>query len=152
MAADAQLGVGVPVVGRGSVCAMTPAPDEGEAAPKPHRAARIEDALHRTVEPRLRRRGRQVTIVPYTGYGRPDWVRAMCRVVLARPDPRGPQAAKVRGWRSFTTVPVREARVVIEAAGRTQEARPDRAGVVDCVVDLSEVTYCDSAAVRALFW
>jgi phosphatidate phosphatase APP1 len=119
---------------------MTPAPDEGEAAPQTHRAARMEDAIHRTVEPRLRRRGRQVRIVPYTGYGRPDWVRAMCRVVLARPDPRGSQAAKVRGWRSFATVPVRDARVVIEAAGRTREAHTDRAGFVDCVVDLSDLT------------
>jgi phosphatidate phosphatase APP1 len=118
---------------------MTSAPDQGSAVPQPHRAARLEDALHRTVEPRLRRRGRQVTIVPYTSYGRPDWVRVMCRVVLARPDPRRSQAAKVRGWRSFLTVPVRDARVVIQAAGRTQEARTDRAGFVDCVVDVSAV-------------
>ena len=61
----------------------------------------------------------------------------MCRVVLARPDPRRAQAAKVRGWRSFLAVPVRDARVVIEAAGRTQEAHTDRAGFVDCVVDVS---------------
>ncbi len=87
--------------------------------------------------PRPRRRGRQVTIVPYAGYGRPDWVRVMCRVVLARPDPRQPKAAKVRGWRSFMSVPVRDARVVIEAAGRTREARTDRYGFVDCVVDVS---------------
>jgi phosphatidate phosphatase APP1 len=116
---------------------MTPATDEGKAVPQPHRAARLEDALHRTVEPRLRRRGRQVTIIPYTGYGSPDWVRVMCRVVLASPDPRRSRAAKVRGWRSFTTVPVRDARVVIEASGRTQEARTDRAGFVDCVIDIS---------------
>ena len=116
---------------------MTSAPAEGEAVPQPHRAVRIEDAFHRTVEPRLRRRGRQVTIVPFTGYGRPDWVRVMCRVVLASPDPRRAKAAKVRGWRSFTTVPVRDARVVIEAAGRTSEARTDRAGFVDYVVHVS---------------
>lgn len=115
-----------------------PARDEGEAAPQPHRAARVEDALYRSVEPRLRRRGREVTIVPYAGYGRPDWVRVMCRVVLARPDPRQSRAAKLRGWRSFATVPVRRARVVIEAAGRTQEARTDRAGFIDHVVDVSK--------------
>jgi phosphatidate phosphatase APP1 len=115
---------------------MTPGPDEGEAATRPHRAARIADALHRTVEPRLRRRGREVTIVPYAGYGRPDWVRVMCRVVLSRPDTRRSRAAKLRGWRSFTAIPVRDARVVIEAAGRTREARTDRAGFVDCVVDI----------------
>jgi len=95
----------------------------------------MEDALHRAVEPRLRRRGREVTIVPYAGYGRPHWVRAMCRVVLARPEPRRAKDAKVRGWRNFTTIPVRDARVVIEAAGRTHETRTDRAGFVDHVLD-----------------
>jgi len=81
-------------------------------------------------------RGREVTIVPYAGYGSPEWVRVLCRVVLARPDPRRSRAAKVRGWRSFTTIPVRQARVVIEAAGRTQEAYTDRAGDIDHVVDV----------------
>jgi phosphatidate phosphatase APP1 len=78
-----------------------------------------------------------VTIVPYTGYGRPNWVRVMCRVVLARQDPGPQRVAKVRGWRSFTTIPVRNIRVVIEAAGRTQEARTDRAGFVDQLVDVA---------------
>ena len=98
----------------------------------------MEEALYRRVEPRLRRRGREVTIVPYTGYGCPDWVRVLCRVVLARPDPRRPRDAKLRGWRSFTTIPVRHSRVVIEAAGRTQEARTDRAGFIDTVVAVGD--------------
>src|SRR5262245_43985636 len=100
----------------------------------------MEDALYRNVEPRLRQRGRRVTIVPYTGYGRPEWARVMCRVVLARPDPRRVRAAKLGGWRSFLTVPVRGALVVIEAAGRTQQVRTDRAGFVDCVVDVLDRT------------
>jgi phosphatidate phosphatase APP1 len=82
-----------------------------------------------------RGRGRELTIVPYAGYGGPRWVRVLCRVVLARPDPRRSQTAKVRGWRSFTTIPVRRARVVIEAAGRIQEAITDRAGFIDHVVE-----------------
>ena len=86
----------------------------------------------------MRRRGQEVTIVPYTGYGCPDWVRVLCRVVLTRPDPRRSRAAKVRGWRSFTTTPVRRARVVIEAAGRTQEARTDRFGFIDHVVEVRQ--------------
>jgi phosphatidate phosphatase APP1 len=116
---------------------MVSTPDDGEATRRPHRAARMEDALRRAVEPRLRRRGREVTIIPYTGYGRPNWVRAMGRVVLARPDPRRAGTAKVRGWRNFTTVPVRDTPVVIEAAGITHEARTDRAGFVDHVVDVA---------------
>jgi hypothetical protein len=113
------------------------AANERQAVPQPHPAARLEDVLPRTAEPRPRQRARQITIIPYTGYGNLDWVRVLCRIVLARPDPRRSRAAKVRGWRSFTSRRVRDARVEIEAAGRIQEARTDRAGFVDCVVDVS---------------
>ena len=60
----------------------------------------------------------------------------MCRVVMTRPDTRRARAAKVRGWRSFTTRSVKGTRVIIEAAGSTQEAHTDRAGFVDRVVHL----------------
>jgi phosphatidate phosphatase APP1 len=114
---------------------MTSAPDEAGASP-PHRVARMEEALYRRVQPRLRRRGRQLTIVPYAGYGRPDWVRVMCRVVLARPESRRSRGAKLRGWRSFTTVPVAHTLVAIEAGGITREARTDRSGFLDQVINL----------------
>ncbi len=110
----------------------------GKAAePRLHRAARIEDAVHRAVGPRLRRRGWRVEIVPYTGYGAPGWVRVMARVLLARipPPRRRKRAAKLRGWRSFTTLPVKNATVVIEAGGNRHEAVADRSGFIDCVVD-----------------
>jgi len=109
-------------------------PVDKSAAPRLHRAARVEDAFHRAVEPRLRRRGWQVAIVPHTGYGAPGWVRVMARVVLTRLAPRRQRAAKLRGWRSFTTLPVKDARVLIEAGGRGHEAFADRSGFVDCVV------------------
>src|SRR5262249_46786812 len=42
--------------------------------------------------------------------------------------------AKLRGWRSFTTIPVKDTTVVIDVNGRCQEARTDRTGFIDCVV------------------
>jgi phosphatidate phosphatase APP1 len=104
--------------------------------PSLHRAARIEDAVHEALERRLRQRGWQVAITPYTGYGSTGWVRVMARLVLTRLEPgQLRQAEKVRGWRSFITLPVKDAPVVIEAGGARHEARTDRGGYLDCVVE-----------------
>ena len=96
-----------------------------------HRAARIEDAVH---EFRARRRPRRpvTTVVPYTGYGAPGWARVMCRVLLTRADrdaDRRPQ--KVRGWRSFATLPAKDVPVTVEAGdvdarGARRPQRPRR--------------------------
>jgi len=95
----------------------------------------IEDAAHALVGRLLRRRGARVTIIPYTGYGAQGWVRVLARVRLS---PFGVdesrRKAKVRGWRSFTTAPIKDATVVIEVAGSRHEARTDRSGQIDCVV------------------
>jgi phosphatidate phosphatase APP1 len=106
------------------------------ATPRIHRAARLEDAVHRIVERRLRQRGWDVTVVPYTGYGTPGWVRVMARVVLGRPDPHpGRPPKQVRGWRSFATLPAKHTCVRIEAGGRQQEVHTDRSGFIDVVVE-----------------
>lgn len=105
------------------------------AVPHLHRAARFEDAVHRAMTPRLRRRGWQAAVEPYTGYGAPGWVRVMCRVLLTRLAPPRRRAAKIRGWRSFTTVPVKDAPVVIDVGGQRREAYTDRTGFVDCVLE-----------------
>jgi phosphatidate phosphatase APP1 len=115
---------------------------QAAAASGLHRAARIEDAVHRILERRFRQRGWDVTIVPYTGYGAPGWARIMARVLLA-PSERKPRRApkkgrafkKVRGWRSFATLPARDMTVVVEAGGRRHEACTDRGGYIDVVVD-----------------
>jgi phosphatidate phosphatase APP1 len=111
-------------------------PVDQVATPRLHRAARIEDAVHQFVERRMRRTGWAVTIVAYTGYGAPGWVRVMARVLLRRPESRPRRrAANLRGWRSFATLPAKGAPVVIEAGGSRHEARADRSGVIDTVVE-----------------
>jgi phosphatidate phosphatase APP1 len=100
-----------------------------------HRAARIEDAFHRWRERRGRRRGLKTTIIPYAGYGAPGWTRVLCRVVLTRGDAAKQRAEKVRGWRSFFSVPVDDIDVTITAGGIEHRVRPARGGVVDVRID-----------------
>ena len=62
----------------------------------------------------------------------------MGRVLLERPE-KTPEARarkfkKLRGWRSFTTVAVKDATVVIEAGGLRCEVTADRGGFIDSVV------------------
>lgn len=97
-----------------------------------HRAARIEDAFHRWRERRGRRRGLTTTIIPYAGYGAPGWARVLCRVVLTRGgDAPKQRAAKVRGWRSFFSIPVDDVDVTITIGDTEHTVRPARGGVVD---------------------
>jgi phosphatidate phosphatase APP1 len=101
-----------------------------------HRAARIEDAYHRWRERRGRKRGLVTTIVPYAGYGTATWARVLCRVVLARPTGAPTQRAeKVRGWRSFFSVPVEDVDVTVLVGGVEHRVRPTRGGIVDVRLD-----------------
>jgi len=113
-----------------------------------HRAARVEDWLHDRRESFARKRGYRPTVIPYTGYGSTGWVRILCRVLLAKPDKAGAEPRKkktrsngrdagIRGWRSFTSVPVKAVTVVIEINGHHHEVVADRGGVVDAVVPVS---------------
>jgi phosphatidate phosphatase APP1 len=107
-----------------------------------HRAARIEDAVHQFRKLRARRRGHVPTIIPYAGYGSTTWVRVLGRVLLTRtykPGTRGfrktqKRGESVRGWRSFTSVPLGDVPVTVTIAGIDHKVRADRGGVVDAVV------------------
>ena len=85
------------------------------------------------------------TVVPYTGYGSTEWVRVLCRVLLSRPiaadEPskrrRKRREQGIRGWRSFTSVPVGDVPVVIEVGGERIEVLADRGGVVDTRVPVA---------------
>lgn len=113
---------------------MSLVPADPVTTPRLHRAARIEDAVQEMLARRLRRRGWRPTIIAYTGYGAPGWVRVLARVLLTRLGPRPRRPEKVRGWRSFATLPAKGVPVTIEAGGERHETRTDRSGFVDTVV------------------
>ncbi|MCP2030682.1 phosphatidate phosphatase APP1 [Okibacterium sp. HSC-33S16] len=103
------------------------------AALRLHRAARIDDAFLEWRAQRGRRRGLQATVIPYTGYGSTTWVRVLARVLLTKPDlsRAATPAQRVRGWRSFTSIPVVGAEVTITVGAETHVVTADRGGVVD---------------------
>ncbi|GAA4381925.1 App1 family protein [Agromyces bauzanensis] len=109
-----------------------------------HRAARLEDWIHDIRERWARRRGHLPTVVPYTGYGSTEWVRVFCRVLLTRPLPadaskrrRRRREQGIRGWRSFTSVPVGDVPVIIEIGDERIEVLADRGGVVDTKIPVA---------------
>lgn len=119
----------------------------GNGLPKPapelilHRAARIEDAIHDFREKRARKRGYLTTVIPYTGYGSTSWVRVLSRVLLTRTTQRRriprfirKEENSVRGWRSFTSVPVNDVEVVITIGSTVHHVKADRGGVVDAQI------------------
>ncbi|MCS5718702.1 DUF2183 domain-containing protein [Herbiconiux sp. CPCC 205763] len=114
------------------------------AAPRLHRAARIDDTIHAVRMKWARRRGHLPTVIPYTGYGSTTRIRVLGRVLLTKQPKPGSRAARkmhrreerVRGWRSFTSVPVGDVDVTIEVEGIVRTVRADRGGVVDTAVDV----------------
>jgi phosphatidate phosphatase APP1 len=112
---------------------------------RPHAAAIVEDAYHRRLDVRLRRRGWGVRTIGYTGYGSETFVRVLCRVVLTRqseveaardgepasaPELPLPQDLR-RGWKAFVTAPAADVPVHIVVNGRTTRTTTDRGGYVD---------------------
>ena len=112
-------------------------PSTGGVESLPHFAARMEDRIHMFREKRARKRGLTPTVIPYTGYGTAGWVRVLCRVLLTKPGPAGDvRYKKIRGWRSFTSVPVNDVAVTIEVGSIRQRVTADRGGVVDVVLQV----------------
>jgi phosphatidate phosphatase APP1 len=102
--------------------------------PSVHRAARADYAISRWRARRARSRGAQATVIPYTGYGTTSWIRVLGRVLLTK-EPFGrlrtAEPTGVRGWRSFTAVPVENGLVILRIGARRLEITSDRNGIVD---------------------
>src|SRR5690606_37277081 len=58
------------------------------------------------------------------------------RVVLRKPEPTGDRFQSVRGWRSFTSVPVRDAEITVTSGTTRGTVHADRGGVIDARVDV----------------
>jgi phosphatidate phosphatase APP1 len=99
---------------------------------RPHLASLVEDRWNRALGGLLGRAGWQPRIVGYAGYGGPDFVRVLARVVLDRPPERVGRGNELRrGWRNFLTAEVGGAEVTVTVADRSYVVTADRAGIVD---------------------
>ena len=111
---------------------------------RPHAAALVEDAFHRRTSAVLRARGWRPRMISYTGYGSPDFVRVLGRVVLSRnhDEPIAADARaslrelygaeeEQRGWRVFITAPAMGLPVTVSVGERQVRTRSDRSGYVD---------------------
>ncbi len=95
-------------------------------------ASGLEDRFHRFRERRARKRGLVPTVVPYSGYGGDGWIRVLCRVLLTRPRKKARSDTRaIRGWRSFVSIPVAHAEVIVRVDGQEFALVADRGGVVD---------------------
>lgn len=127
-----------------STSSSQPDPQRDGVKEPTHLGLRIDDAWHSVQTNVALRRGHVETIIPYTGYGSATWIRVLARVVLADPVEmapiRGGEVLKtikegIRGWRNFTSAPVRYAKVTVEIDGETHEVTADRGGIVDARID-----------------
>ena len=85
-----------------------------------------------------RSRGHITHVMPFTGYGSPGWIRVLSRVLLLKPRPSSTgKQRKVRGWRSFTGVPVAGALVTIHIGDQNFQVTADRGGVIDHVIPVN---------------
>jgi phosphatidate phosphatase APP1 len=95
------------------------------------RAMRIDDAVREFREQRARRRGLVPTVIPYTGYGAPGWVRVLGRVLLVGKPGGTAKPESVRGWRSFLSVAVDRQPVKVTIGDVVHHVIADRGGVID---------------------
>ncbi|WP_152189163.1 App1 family protein [Georgenia satyanarayanai] len=114
---------------------------------RPSLGSSLEDGLYRRLTPLLRRRGWRPTTITYTGFGTPDRLRVLARVLLKEDDgdtaaadvgatePELEEAQEAeRGWRSFLTTPVAYLPVVVQIGDRTHRGRVNRGGYLDLLV------------------
>lgn len=104
---------------------------------RPHFASRFEDRWNACVSVVLRRRGWQERVIPHIGYGTPEFVRVLARVVLSRDPhqpPRTDEDGPERGWRQFVAAPAIGVPVTITVAGTEHRTHTDRGGFVDIVL------------------
>lgn len=105
---------------------------------RPHLTAVVEDAVLDVLGPFLRRTfGWVPQVEAYTGYGTPERVRVLARVVLAprRAARSGPEPDR-RGFRNYLAVPAPQERVRVTVEGVQVAVDADRAGYVDVEVAL----------------
>ncbi|ALV44245.1 ACP synthase [Arthrobacter alpinus] len=96
----------------------------------------VADAVHALRSRIASATGAVPTVVAYRGYGTTKWVRVLARVVLTGKS-GGATSGTVRGWQSFTSVPIRYSHVDVEIDGVTHSVQADSGGLVDVVLEAS---------------
>lgn len=120
-------------------------------------ATRLDDWLQATRAKQHIKRGKTPGVIPYIGYGSTTWIRVLGRVLYLSPlidesndestveddlneqrvVPAVEQVLRVRGWRSFTSVPVPHHEVTVHVDGKPiTQVTADRGGVIDHVVNV----------------
>ncbi len=110
----------------------------------------MEDAWNTRMNSVLAARGWTPRALAHTGYGSPDFVRVLGRVLLTRHpddvtiddteelegqgDSLQPER-RVRGWRNFMTAQLMNHPVVIDVAGKQYRTVTDRSGNIDATID-----------------
>lgn len=103
---------------------------------KAHPAARAEDAVNGIVARRLRKRGWQQQVLPYTGYAGEGFARVLARVVLGRDGqpttaPAAEEAPIRRGFKVFFTAPLAGVDVQVRFGAASATVTTDRGGYLD---------------------
>lgn len=124
--------------------ALTPWGKKGRrAVPKPsnlapevsHAAARFEDRFQRWNRDRMLKHGWKRTVVAYDSYGSESQLRVLARLVLTKDgDSTMDNGDSIRGWRSFTSIPVPEESAWVRVNGQDYMVTADRGGVIDAVI------------------
>lgn len=105
---------------------------------RPHIAAVIEDAIGKCLERRFRAFGWRNRVITYIGYGNPDTVRVLARVVLTpgrqRRTGASRRARERRGWSNFVNVVAQGCQLQVTVGDRQVTATTDRGGYLDLQV------------------
>lgn len=95
----------------------------------------VVDMVHGVRSRLAQAKGFTPTILAYPGYGSTSWVRVLGRVMLIGKPAK--TLGKVRGWRAFTSVPIRYSEIEVEINGVSHTVQADSGGIIDVVLEAS---------------
>lgn len=101
---------------------------------------RVEQGFALARQHRAERRGNQPVMVAFDCYGSTDHVRILGRALFrtdGTEDPADKEESSLRGWRTFTSIPIAFAHVDVEIEGVAFRLVADRGGVIDADLEIS---------------
>ncbi|NKE08669.1 MULTISPECIES: App1 family protein [Kocuria] len=101
---------------------------------------RLEQRLTMVRQRRAKQRGDFPVMVAFDGFGTTAHVRVLGRALLKTAGPEDPtaeDASSIRGWRSFTSLPIAFAHVDVRLGGREFRLVADKGGVIDADLEIA---------------